>query len=124
MLGGTAIGDVEELSATGGGAGGKELEEGRNRNIATIDTPVEQAVIERSIGERGVIRGSKVFQHFIYLCEIDRVFAVTNYLVIIKKNKEIDKFIFKNEESMRAAINVMKKNYREHFKAQLFYFNF
>lgn len=25
-------------------------------------------------------------QHFIYMCEIDRVFAITNYLVIIKKN--------------------------------------
>ena len=60
---------------------------------------------------------NNVKQHFIYLCEIDRVFAVTNYLIIIKKNKEIEKFIFKTEDNMRNALNVMKKNYKEHFKA-------
>ena len=63
-------------------------------------------------------------QHFIYMSEIDRVFAVTNSLIIIKKNQEIEKFIFKTEEKMRDVINLIKKNYKEYFKTPLYYFNF
>jgi hypothetical protein len=65
-----------------------------------------------------------VKQHFIYLSEIDRVFAITNYLIIIKKNQEIEKFIFKSEEKMKEILSFIKKNHRDHFKTNLFYFNF
>lgn len=58
------------------------------------------------------------------MSEIDRVFAVTNSLIIIKKNQEIEKFIFKTEDKMREVINLIKKNYKEYFKTSLFYFNF
>mmetsp|Transcript_29966 Transcript_29966/g.29174 ORF Transcript_29966/g.29174 Transcript_29966/m.29174 type:complete len:111 (+) Transcript_29966:688-1020(+) len=63
-------------------------------------------------------------RHFIYLSEIDKIFALSNYMVIIKKNQEIEKFIFKTEEKMREVINLIKKNHRDHFKTSLYYYNF
>jgi len=89
----------------------------------TVLTPFKGSMLGGTIigeGEESAdVGGSNVGQykrHFIYLSEIDKVFALANYLVIIKKNQEIEKFLFKSEDRMKEVMNLMKKNHREHFK--------
>jgi hypothetical protein len=65
------------------------------------------------------ISKSSYSQHFIYLCEIDRVYTCQNILIIVKKNQEIEKFFFRNENKMKDFVNMVKKNFKETYKSVL-----
>ena len=85
------------------------------RNQNTVLTPYKGSMLGGTVigeGEEsaavGLDTGSKSSQfkqHFIYLSEIDRVLVITNSMIIVKKNLEIEKFIFKNEERMREVLS-------------------
>ena len=58
-----------------------------------------------------VIRPGLVKQHFIYLSEIERVIGFMDQLIIVKKNQDIDKFIFRNEDKLKEFLTMIIKNY-------------
>lgn len=62
-------------------------------------------------------------QHFIYLNEIDQILVVTNSMLIVKKNQDIEKFIFKNEEKLKELLIQMKKCHKDNYKQSLHYIN-
>ena len=97
--------------------------------MGTILTPYKGSMIGGTIiGEESGVQGiqndqiqmqSIVRQHFIYLCEIERIITFQRSFIIVKKNQEIDKFILKSEEKVTEYVNMIKKCYKEAYKTNL-----
>jgi hypothetical protein len=77
----------------------------------------DESVIPDMVGEQMTKVNNTQF--FIYLCDIEKIYTSTNQIIIVKKNQELEKFIFKSEEKMKEYVNMIKRNYKEAYKSVL-----
>ena len=96
--------------------------------MSTILTPYKGTIMGGTVlGEESAIpdmTGEQISkaiysQHFIYLCDIEKIYTSSNQMIIVKINQELEKFVFKNDEKMKEFVNMVKKNFKEAYKSVL-----
>lgn len=88
-------------------------------------SPFKDSLVGNIVGEEieNAQNKKNIKQHYIYICDIESVQTFTNFIVIIKKNSEIEKLSFESEEDKNEVFTALKNNYKANFKKDLEYIN-
>lgn len=87
-----------------------------NENILTPykDFLVGGNMIGEDMDNLHIIQSTK--NHYIYICEIESIYVSFSYLVIVKKNQEIEKLSFFSEDDKNEILSSIRKNYKESYR--------